>query len=46
MSCAHSKSLGIRTLLAVPLLREGVAVGAIMIRRTEVRRSAKSRSHC
>jgi len=29
--------LGIRTLLAVPLLREGVAVGAIMIRRTEVR---------
>ena len=29
--------LGIRTLLAVPLLREGVYVGAIMIRRTEVR---------
>ena len=29
--------LGIRTLLAVPLLREGVAIGAIMIRRTEVR---------
>ena len=29
--------LGIRTLLAVPLLREGVSVGAIMIRRTEVR---------
>ena len=28
--------LGIRTLLAVPLLREGVAVGAIMIRRTDV----------
>ena len=28
--------LGIRTLLAVPLLREGLAVGAIMIRRTEV----------
>jgi len=29
--------LGIRTLLAVPLQREGVPVGAIMIRRTEVR---------
>ena len=29
--------LGIRTALAVPLMREGVAVGAIMIRRTEVR---------
>ncbi len=29
--------LGIRTLLAMPLLREGVAIGAIMIRRTEVR---------
>ena len=29
--------LGIRTLLAVPLLREGIAIGAIMIRRTEVR---------
>ncbi len=29
--------LGVRTCLAVPLLREGVAVGAILIRRTEVR---------
>ena len=30
-------SLGIRTALAVPLLREGIPIGAIMIRRTEVR---------
>ena len=30
------RSLGIGTALAVPLLREGVAVGAITIRRTEV----------
>ena len=29
--------LGIRTALAVPLLREGTPIGAIMIRRTEVR---------
>ena len=28
---------GTRTILATPLLREGVAIGAIMIRRTEVR---------
>ena len=28
---------GLRTMLAVPLLREGVAIGAIGIRRTEVR---------
>ena len=31
------EQMGIRTSLAVPLLREGVAVGAILIRRTEVR---------
>ena len=28
---------GIRTMLAAPLLREGVAIGSILIRRTEVR---------
>jgi GAF domain-containing protein/anti-sigma regulatory factor (Ser/Thr protein kinase) len=31
------EQMGIRTSLAVPLLREGVAVGAILIRRTQVR---------
>jgi signal transduction histidine kinase len=32
-----SRSIGIRTVLATPLLREGIPIGAIMIRRTEVR---------
>jgi GAF domain-containing protein len=31
------KEQGIRTVLAVPLLREGIPIGAIMIRRTELR---------
>lgn len=31
------RSLGIRTVLATPLLHEGVPIGAIVIRRTEVR---------
>jgi PAS domain S-box-containing protein len=31
------KELGYRTILAMPLLREGEPIGAIMIRRTEVR---------
>jgi GAF domain-containing protein len=34
---ANSVSQGIRTALAVPLLREGVSIGAITIRRTELR---------
>jgi len=29
--------MGIRTLLAIPLLREGIAIGAISVRRTEVK---------
>ena len=32
-----ARTLGVRTVLAVPLLREGVAIGAIHIRRLEVR---------
>jgi signal transduction histidine kinase len=31
-----SRSIGVRTVLATPLLREGVPIGTIMIRRTEV----------
>ena len=34
---ALSQPLGLRTVLAVPLLREGAAIGAILIRRTEIR---------
>src|SRR5262249_10881946 len=34
---AFAKPLGLRTVLAAPLLREGIAIGAILIRRTEVR---------
>ena len=34
---AYSQTVGIRTVLATPLLREGVAIGAIQIRRLEVR---------
>ena len=34
---AHQKRTGHRTTLATPLLREGIPIGAIMIRRTEVR---------
>ena len=33
----HARHDGIRTVLATPLLREGVAIGVIHIRRTEVR---------
>jgi signal transduction histidine kinase len=36
-SRAHQKISGSRTILVTPLLREGVAIGSIMIRRTEVR---------
>ena len=36
-SRAHQQISGSRTILVTPLLREGVCIGAIMIRRTEVR---------
>ena len=36
-SRAHQQISGSRTILATPLFREGVAIGSIMIRRTEVR---------
>ena len=34
---AASRSIGVRTVVATPLMREGVAIGTIMIRRMEVR---------
>jgi signal transduction histidine kinase len=34
------RNLGTRTVLAIPLLREGVPIGVVMIRRMEVRRFA------
>ncbi len=37
LSKAYHRQMGDRTTLATPLLREGVPVGAILIRRTEVR---------
>ena len=36
-SRAHQRISGSRTILVTPLLREGISIGAIMIRRTEVR---------
>src|SRR5205807_10643419 len=33
----HARSLGVRTILAAPLLREGGPIGTIMIRRMQVR---------
>jgi two-component system NtrC family sensor kinase len=33
----HARRLGFRTVLAVPLIREGVAIGVIGLRRTEAR---------
>ena len=36
-SRAHQQISGSRTILVTPLLREGVCIGAIMIRRTDVR---------
>jgi len=36
-SCELARRLGFRTLLCVPLIREGVAMGVIALRRTEVR---------
>ena len=36
-STARAKRAGVRTTLTIPLLREGIAIGVIHIRRTEVR---------
>ena len=37
LRAVFARRLGVRTALATPLLREGVPIGVIMIRRTEVR---------
>ncbi|TKS59094.1 MAG: hypothetical protein EWM72_02490 [Nitrospira sp.] len=37
LSAPFARSVGIRTALATPLLREGIPIGAILIRRLEVR---------
>jgi two-component system, NtrC family, sensor kinase len=37
LAAGPARQRGLRTMLGTPLLREGVAVGGIMIRRTEVR---------
>ena len=37
LQASFLRSLGVRTVLSTPLLREGVAIGAIVIRRLEVR---------
>src|SRR5207249_6303126 len=33
----NARSMGFRTILSVPLMREGVALGTIQLRRTEAR---------
>jgi GAF domain-containing protein len=45
-SKAFAARLGYRTFLAAPMLREGIAIGAIAIRRTEVRPFTEVRSRC
>jgi GAF domain-containing protein len=37
LPASFARSLGVRTVLATPLMREGVPIGAILIRRLEVR---------
>src|SRR5262245_56835436 len=41
---AYAKQLGHRTTLAAPLLREGIAIGAILIRRMDVRPLAEKQT--
>ncbi len=36
-SMVYAKRFGVRTIVATPLVREGVSIGAIVVRRTEVR---------
>ena len=41
----YARSIGHRTTLAVPLLRDGLSIGAILIRRSEVRPFTTHRSN-
>ena len=41
-----ARSVGVRTVLATPLLREGVPIGTIHIRRRRSARSPRNRSNC
>ena len=42
----YQQRFGTRTILVTPLLREGVPIGTIVIRRMEVKPSMTSRSNC
>jgi GAF domain-containing protein len=37
VSSENARRMGFRTILSVPLVREGVAIGALILRRTEIR---------
>ena len=44
-SSESARQLGFRTIVCVPLMREGVAIGAIALRRNEVQPFTEGRSH-